>query len=215
MQYKVSETKLVLKEFGRNIQSMVEYAKTLEDRDKRTRLAHEIVQIMANLNPQFKEIPDYKQKLWDNLFIISNFELDVDSPYPIPSAAEHAEKPKRMEYNRGNSRYKQYGYNIQLMVKKALDIPEGPDRMTYVNLIANTMKLFLRPNDRESMAEKVIASHLAEMSDGAIQVKPEDLALTKYIPPKNPRSNSISTSNKRSKNKNKNKNNKRRKKNHY
>ena len=168
---------------------------------------------MGNLNPQLKEIPDYKQKLWEKLFIISNFELDVESPYPIPTELERNTKPERLPYNKERSRFKQYGYNIQLMVEQAIAMPDGPDKMSYINLIANTMKLFLRSMDREAMPESVISAHMAELSEGKLQVNPEDIHLTKYIPPKNPRSNA-SASMKRSKNKNKHKGGKRRKKSH-
>ncbi|WNJ21237.1 DUF4290 domain-containing protein [Pontibacter sp. G13] len=180
MKYHLTDTPLKLREYGRNVQSMVEYALTLEDRDQRTVVASEIVRIMSNLNPSLKENPDYKQKLWDSLFIISGFELDVDSPYPIPEAEVVMGRPeKRMDYYRSHPRYRQYGVNVELMVKAAIDMEEGPKKTAYLNMIANTMKLFLRASDRDSTPEEVIAEHIRDLSSGKIKVKGEDLTISK------------------------------------
>ena len=185
MKYKISETPLKLREYGRNIQSMVEYLKTLEDKDKRTKLAHEVVSIMSNLQPQLKEFPDYKQKLWDHLFIIGDFELDIESPFPLPEREVLLGRPeRRMDYYTDTSRYRQYGKNIDLMIKEATKMEEGPDKVAFINIIANTMKLFLRNIDRDSTPESVIAEHIVEISGGKLSVKGEDLTISKYIPPK-------------------------------
>ena len=190
MKYKVSETPLTLKEYGRNIQSMVEYAKTVEDRDKRTRLAHEIVTIMSNLHPHLKEFPDYKQKLWDHLFVISDFELEVDSPYPIPAPEDlvTSRRDDRMEYYSGIPKFRQYGYNVELMIDIAVTMEEGPKKRDFINVIANTMKQFLRNIDRETTPENVIAEHIRELSKGAIQVEGKDLHIIKLAPAKSQQS---------------------------
>ena len=180
MKYSISDTPLKLKEYGRNIQSMVEYARTIENREKRSKLAHEIVRIMSNLYPQLKEIPDYKVKLWDHIFLISDFELDVDSPYPMPKPEEVRSKPtKRMEYYDGRPRFRQYGWNVQLMINEAIEMPEGPDKKAYVNLIANTMKTFLRSMDRETTPEEVVADHINEISKGKLQIDGRELTFSK------------------------------------
>lgn len=180
MQYNISDTPLKLKEYGRNIQSMVEFAKTIEDRQKRSKLAHEIVRIMSNLHPQLKDIPDYKQKLWDHIFLISDFDLDVDTPYPMPKPEEVRSRPtKRMDYYEGRPRFRQYGWNVQLMVNKAIEMPEGPEKKAYVNLIANTMKTFLRSMDRETTPEEVVADHINEISKGKLQIDGRELTFSK------------------------------------
>ena len=180
MRYKVSETPLRLREYGRNIQGMVEFAKSIEDRERRTLVAHEIVRIMSNLNPNVKEIPDYKQKLWDHIHMIANYQLDVDCPYPVPDPElEEEARKKRMPYYKGRPRYRQYGWNIQLMVQKAAEMEDGPEKTQYINTIANTMQLFLRNLDRESTPESVIAEHIRDLSSGKLQVNGEDLTMVK------------------------------------
>lgn len=227
MQYYISEKPLKLREYGRNVQSMIDYAKTLEDREQRTLVAKEIIRIMTNLVPNLKDNPDYKQKLWDHLFMISEYDFDIDSPYPIPTKQELESRPeKRMEYFKEKPRFKQYGYNVELMIKKAAKMEPGPQRMAYLNLIANTMKLFLRSMDREAMPGTIIAEHMKDISNGAIDIKGEDLTITKMPPnmtsPHNHQSKSSygrnnkrnNRNNKKSNNKNKN-NNRRRKYNNY
>lgn len=180
MKYKISDTPLKLKEYGRNIQSMVEYAKTIEDEDKRTKLVHEIVRIMSNLHPQLKEIPDYKQKLWDHIFLISDFALEVEAPYPILSQELLLGRPdKRIDYYRGKPKFKQYGWNVQLMIQQAVEMPDGQEKSNYINQIANTMKTFLRNMDRETTPEEVIAEQMNEISAGKLNVKGAELTFSK------------------------------------
>ncbi len=98
MEYNTTREKLVIPEYGRNVQKLIEYTIKLEDKDERTRMAYLIVNIMAQMNPQVKDSGDYKRKLWDHMIIISDFKLDVDSPYPFPSPEKLAEKPKPVGY---------------------------------------------------------------------------------------------------------------------
>ncbi len=179
MKYSVSDQPLKLREFGRNIQAMVEYALTIEDEELRTRVAHEIIRIMGNLNPSLRENPDYKQKLWDAIHIISDHSLNIESPYPPPPKEEEKSPQKRMEYYQFKPRYRQYGVNVQLMIKKALEMEEGAFKSAYLNLIANTMKQFLRNMDRETTPEQVIAEHMRELSGGKLDVSGDELTITK------------------------------------
>lgn len=179
MEYSISEHPLKLREYGRNIQSLVDYAKTIEDKDTRTRISHEIIRIMGNLNPSLRENPDYKQKLWDAIHAIGDFELDIDSPFPVPPKPEEQEPKKRMEYFRLRPRYRQYGVNVQMMIEKALTMEEGEFKSAYLNLIANTMKQFLRNMDRETTPEGVIAEHMRDLSKGRLEVSGEDLTINK------------------------------------
>ncbi|MEM7370518.1 MAG: DUF4290 domain-containing protein [Bacteroidota bacterium] len=214
MKYNVSETPLRLREFGRNVQSMVEYALTIEDMEKRTQIAHEIVRIMGNLNPQLKEIPEYKQKLWDALYLVSDRKLDVEGPFPVPELPEPVHLSReRLPYMKGQPRYKQYGRNVQLMIEKATHMEEGELKKAYINQIANTMQQFLRNMDRESAADVVITEHIRDISDGKLKINPEDLVFTKTTPPPEQNRNHHSN-NKKKKKSNRNKNNRRRKNNH-
>ncbi|MCI4666740.1 MAG: DUF4290 domain-containing protein [Bacteroidia bacterium] len=179
MEYSISEHPLKLREFGRNIQSMVEYAKTIEDKEMRTRIAHEIIRIMGNLNPSLRENPDYKQKLWDAIHVIGDYSLDIESPFPVPLRPEEEAPKERMGYFRLKPRYRQYGVNVQLMIEKALEMEDGEFKSAYLNLIANTMKQFLRNMDRETTPESVIAEHMRDLSKGRLVVSGEDLTINK------------------------------------
>ncbi|RMG72770.1 MAG: DUF4290 domain-containing protein [Bacteroidetes bacterium] len=184
MDYYISETPLRLREFGRNIQGMIEYTLTLEDKDKRTAMAHEIIRMILTLKPSLKEEPDYKQKLWDALFIMSDYQLDVDAPYPAPEREVIESRPsERMPYDKPRTRYKQYGRNVYLMIEEALKMEEGEKRTAYINAIANTMKLFLRSSDREGNAPQIIADHIREISQGRLEADPRHIHLTKMPPP--------------------------------
>ncbi|MEL6630944.1 MAG: DUF4290 domain-containing protein [Bacteroidota bacterium] len=180
MDYYISETPLRLREFGRNIQAMVEYAKTIEDKEARTRVANEIIRIMSNLKPSIKDIPDYKQKLWDAIFMISDYDFDVEAPFDMPLPPEKRPKDtEHMPYYDGRPRYRQYGWNVQLMVHKAIDMQEGPARTAYLNQIANAMRQFLRTGDRESTPEEIIADQMKEMSKGRLVIDPNELTITR------------------------------------
>ncbi|MDX2249087.1 MAG: DUF4290 domain-containing protein [Bacteroidia bacterium] len=180
MKYKISQEPLKLREFGRNIQSMVDYARSIDDRDTRTRVVNEIIKIMTNLNPNLKENPDYKQKLWDAVFLICENELDVDAPYPKPKNLDIFLKGgKKVPYQKGRPKYRQYGNHVHLMIGKAIEMEEGPYKADYINQIANTMKLFLKTMDRDSIQEEIIAEHMNDISGGKIRVQAEDLTLSK------------------------------------
>jgi hypothetical protein len=180
MKYYISDTPLKLKEYGRNVQSMVEYAKTIEDKEERNKVVQEIVRIMANLNPNVRELPDYEQKLWDNLFMIADFDLDVDAPFPVPSPEEVlGHKSERLSYFKPKPRYRQYGYNTELMVRKAVEMPDGEEKTAFINYIATIMRQLLRDVDRESTPEETLAAHLNEMSKGKLQLKGSDLTVTR------------------------------------
>ncbi len=203
MKYKISDAPLRLKEYGRNIQSMVDYAKTIEDKRQRTKVIHEIVRIMTNLNPSIKDLPDYQQKLWDHLFLIADFDLDVDSPFPIPDKEKVLfQKPVKIPYSKNKPAYKQYGTNVELMIKKAIDMPEGEKKRAYVNIIANTMKQFLRNMDREGMQEEAIIRHIHDISKGKLVINPSDISLFKGMQLKNQPRNQIETGHHKKKRKN-------------
>lgn len=180
IKYRISTDRLKLKEYGRNIQMMADYAKTIEDKDKRTRAVKEIIRIMSHLNPQFKDMPDYKQKLWDHLHAISDFELEVDSPFPKPAPEDIRRKPdEKLPYHKCRPRFKQYGWNVELMIKRATEMEEGPERVAYINLIANTMKQILRNMDKESTPEETIAEHMNDISKGKLKVVGNELVINK------------------------------------
>lgn len=183
MDYYISETPLRLREFGRNVQGMVEYALTLKDKAQRTAMAHEIIRMILILKPSLKELPDYKQKLWDALFIMSDYQLDVEAPFPPPEKAVVESRPAtRMPYYKPRTRHKQYGRNVGAMIEEALKMEDPAKKAAYINVLANTMKLFLRPVDREGNAEQIIADHIRDISQGRLVVDPKMIHLTKMPP---------------------------------
>ncbi len=193
MDYNTSREKLQLPEYGRNIQKMVNHIKTVEDRDKRNQLAKALIDIMGSMNPHLRDVADFKHKLWDHLAIISDFELDVDSPFDQPSREEIFQKPDPMPYKQNrNIRFKHYGRVIQDMIKAAIDYedPEGKEQLIIV--ICNQMKKSYILWNRESISDEVIFGDLATLSEGLLRI-PEGLRLKDHKdlvpPPSNTRTN--------------------------
>jgi hypothetical protein len=180
MNYNFSDIPLKLREYGRNIQSMIEYAKSIEDKEVRTVVAHEIIRIMGNLNPSIKDNPDFKQKLWESLFQISGYDLDVEAPYPVPEKNTSQSPVKEsIGYNNVRPRYRQYGANIQLMIQKAAEVEDEETRKAYINSIANTMQLFNTSSHRDTALEQTLANHINEMAKGKLNVMVGDFTLNK------------------------------------
>ena len=178
MQSKYGNTKslLKLKEYGRNVQEMIEYCKTIEDDVVRNALAHEIVRIMSNISPNAKDMPDYRQKLWDHFFHIADYNIKVDSEFPMPEPKDKFITPStRMAYTEGKPRYRQYGRNVELMIQEALKMEDNAERMALVNLIANIMRQHLRDSDRDSNAELTILEHMRLLSKGELNYQREDI----------------------------------------
>ncbi len=175
LEYNTTREKLVIREYGRNIQKMVNFAKTIEDKDERTRFCHFIVQIMGQTHVQ-KEGGDVKRKLWDHMHIISNFELDVDSPYPLPSYEELVAKPDPLSYSKRPIEYRQYGRNIELIIDKAIEFEEGEQKQALIKIIANHLKKLYLNWNRESVSDELIDQHLQSISNGKLKV-PEDVTL--------------------------------------
>jgi len=168
MDYNTQRPKLILPEYGRNIQRMVNYAKNLESRDERNSAASTVVNIICQMNPQFKDQDEFIHKVWDQVHIMADFELDVDSPYPPPSKEQIMRKPDRMDYPTHKIRYKHYGKNIEIMIRKAVKMQSGPEKDFFVNAIASYMKIAYRKWNDEKVSDQVILNHLKELSGGAI-----------------------------------------------
>ncbi|MEI8202080.1 MAG: DUF4290 domain-containing protein [Bacteroidota bacterium] len=173
MKYNTSQSLLVIPEYGRNIQNMIEYAITIEDREKRNRLANVIVNIMGQLNPHLREALDYKQKLWDHLFIISDFKLDVDSPYVKPSPEVLAHKPVKPSYPNETIKFKPYGKNIENIIQKAIELDEGLEKDNLTQVIANQLKKSYLSWNRDSVNDELIINHLDVLSGNKLKLKDE------------------------------------------
>lgn len=169
--YNTSRNKLILPEYGRNIQKMVEHILTISDREERNRLAHAVIIIMGNMNPHLRDINDFKHKLWDHLAIMADFKLDIDFPYEIPRPEEFTEKPRSVSYNDRDIRYRHYGHIVEDLIKEALKLPEGDDKDTLIKLIANHMKKSYLAWNRDSVTDEIILNDLYELSGRKLTIK--------------------------------------------
>jgi hypothetical protein len=176
MEYNTTRDKLIIREYGRNVQKMVEYAKAIEDKEKRTEFAKVIIQIMGQMNPSVRESGDFRHKLWDHLHIIANFELDVKSPYDPPSPEILERKPEKLTYSENHIQFKMYGSNITKIIQEAINFEEGPEKDALVHTIANHLKKSYLNWNRESVADDLIFEHLEALSKGKLKLK-EDLSL--------------------------------------
>lgn len=157
-----------MKEYGSNVQKLVDYLVTVEDREKRTRYAHLLVELMKQIHPMMKDNQDYYNKLWDDLYIISGFNLDVDSPYPPPSEEAVGKKPQHVAYNVHNLRFKHYGRNLELLIEKALRTEDVEERKAFVAYIAKMMRSFYSTWNKENVEESVVWQQLRELSKGKL-----------------------------------------------
>jgi hypothetical protein len=170
MEYNSQREKLIIPEYGRIVQDMVSQCLATEDRDKRSRLAKVIVHVMAQLNPQIRDYNDYKQKLWDHLHIISDFKLDVDSPYPVPTRDIINHKPEPIPYKSATVAYRHYGRNIQEIIRKAIEMEDGEEKTALIRAIGNYLKKSYLAWNRDSVTDEVIAQNLHEMSKGKLSI---------------------------------------------
>ncbi len=171
MDYNTTREGLNIKEYGRNVQKLVQYALTIEDREKRTAFAKLIVQIMGTLNPQANNAGDFRHKLWDHLYVISEYQLDVDGPYPPPSKEAIEAKAPKLEYQNNNIRYKVYGSNMEKIIAKAIEFEEGPEKEALIKTIANHLKKSYLNWNRDSVNDDLIFEHLEVLSDGKLKVE--------------------------------------------
>ncbi|MCD6069226.1 MAG: hypothetical protein K0S33_4052 [Bacteroidetes bacterium] len=172
MDYNTQLPQMIIPEYGRNIQNMINFCITLEDRDERNRCARAIIQVMGQLNPHLRDVADFTHKLWDHLFIISEFKLDVDSPYPMPSAETLNTKPGPVDYPTGKIKYKHYGKIIEDIISKAKNYEEGPEKEELKKVIANNLKKFyITWNSKDLMSDDIIFKQMDELSGGELKME--------------------------------------------
>lgn len=175
--YNTGKPRLILPEYGRNIQQMVDHCLTIEDRDERTRCAHTIVAAMLKLFPKIKEQENYQQKLWDHLAIMSGFRLDIDAPVEMISSDPHDSKPERVPYSGHHIRFRHYGKDIELMIARIIAMPEGSERNELTLLVANHMKKLLLTVSKDGVEDEKIFRDLADYSHGEIRLDPQSTHL--------------------------------------
>lgn len=168
--YNTSRKKLILAEYGRNVQNMVEYICNLPTKEERNKYAQVVIDMMGFLNPHLRDVPDFKHKLWDHLHIISGFQIDVDSPYPVLAKESINVKPERLEYPQSRIRFKHYGHTIEMMIKKAKEVADSEKKQHMVNSIANFMKMAYVLWNKDHVNDEQIMSDLAELSKGELDL---------------------------------------------
>lgn len=174
MEYNTQREALKLPEYGRNVHNMVRHAASITDREERNRAAETIVEVMKRVNPNGNKQSNNEEvyhKLWDHLFIISDFQLDVDSPYPKPNPETFDEKPERVPYPKKNFRFDQYGKTIELLIEKAKSLPDGEAKELLTLSIANLMKRAYLQWNRDTVQDELIVDHLAKLSDGGLKLE--------------------------------------------
>ncbi|NDV16594.1 DUF4290 domain-containing protein [Muricauda sp. TY007] len=178
LEYNTERPKLFIPEYGRHFQKMVDYAVSIEDRDERNRVAKSIISVMGNLQPHLRDVPDFQHKLWDQLFIMADFKLDVDSPFPITSKEVLQQRPEPLEYPQNHPKYRFYGNNIKRMIDVAVKWEEGDMRSGLEYAIANHMKKCYLVWNKDTVEDSVIFNHLKELSDGQIDLAKSEESLT-------------------------------------
>src|SRR5690554_4571633 len=158
----------ILKEYGKNIQKLVNYVKTVSDKDKRTEYAYALVELMKQLNPLLKTEND--QKLWDDLYIMSDFELDVDAPFPMPEKELLGKKPQMLGYPTGEVRFKHYGRNIEKLIEKAVEIEDDEEQEAALIFIGQLMRSFHSTWNRENFDDAIIIDDIKILSKGKLHI---------------------------------------------
>ena len=170
MEYNTNRTKLLMPEYGRNIQQMVEYCKSLPSKEERNEVAKTIVEFMGQRNPHLRDEENYKHKLWDHLYILADYDLDVDALYPFPTREELDQKPNRMDYPSFENEYKFYGKSILQLIDRAIELEEGEEKEALIQVIANNMKKSYNVYNKEHVQDEVIFRHLKELSQDKLDL---------------------------------------------
>lgn len=173
MEYNTQRDKLVVPEYGRNVQKMVDICMTMEDREKRNAYAKSIIVAMSQVNPKGKDSPHYLQTLWDHLFIISDYKLDVDSPYEKPTREERDERPEPLKYKTSSITYRPYGAYLEKMIKRTIDLPEGEEKQQLIERTAQEMKKLYLQWNIDTCDDEVLKKHFEVLSEGKLTL-PED-----------------------------------------
>jgi hypothetical protein len=157
-----------MKEYGRNIQKMIEYLLTIEDRDQRQANAMALIELMGTLNPHLRNVEDFRHKLWDHLFLISDFKLDVESPYPIPTRETLKYKPERLPYPKKYPKLRHFGKNLEMVIDKALHEENPEKKEGFTQTIGNYMKLAYSNWHKESVHDDAVRSELSTITEGKL-----------------------------------------------
>tara|TARA_Y100000746_G_scaffold5537_1_gene5278 strand:- start:80 stop:751 length:672 start_codon:yes stop_codon:yes gene_type:complete len=171
LEYNTIREELIIPEYGRHIQKMINYASSRESKEERNKLANSIISVMGNLQPHLRDVPDFQHKLWDQLFIMSDFKLDADSPFEKPSKEVLNAKPEPLSYPQSFPKYRFYGNNIKIMIDEAVKWDDSEMKEALVLTIANHMKKCFLNWNKDSVKDQVIFDHLYELSETKIDIR--------------------------------------------
>ncbi|AFD06266.1 DUF4290 domain-containing protein [Solitalea canadensis] len=177
--YNTTRPRLLMAEYGRNVQNMINYVLTLEDKEERNKYAQAVIELMGQLNPHLRDVTDFKHKLWDHLFIISDFALDVESPFPVPSKESIYAKPHPLKYPSNHIKYKHYGKTLEYMIDKARVLPDSERKSQFVNSLASFMKMSYIGWNKDTVSDETIITDLTELSKNELDVQEAAVALSK------------------------------------
>ena len=182
MEYNTTRPKMLIPEYGRNVQKMIDFAIQLPSKEERNSAARSIIEVMGQLNPHLRDVDDYRHKLWTHLYIMSDFKIDVDSPYPVPKQEDIDMKPDKLTYPKNKIRYGHYGHNVQKMIDNIVNIEDDDERDIVTNRLANLMKKLYVSYNNEAVENEVILEQLVELSNGKLQMaNPDELTATHQI----------------------------------
>jgi hypothetical protein len=172
-EYNTLRPQIILKEYGRNVQKLVEYIRSVPDKNKRTELAATLIELIKQLTPSLKDQPENPQRLWDDLYIIADFVLDINNPYPVPEREILFKKPMKVNYPQSKVRYKHYGKNIEKLVKEALKKEDPQEKEEAIIYLGKLMKTFYGNWNKETLDDSVILNDIKLMSDGKLTLNIE------------------------------------------
>jgi len=178
LEYNTEREHLIIPEYGRHLQKMINHAKSRETKEERNKLANAIISVMGNLQPHLRDVPDFKHKLWDQLFIMADFDFDVESPYGLPSKEEIQARPEPLKYPQSHPKYRFYGNNIKTMIDVAVSWEDGELKEALTYTIANHMKKCFLNWNKDTVEDDVIFNHLFELSHGKLDLKNSEEALS-------------------------------------
>lgn len=170
-EYNTSRPDIILKEYGRNVQKLVEYIRSTPDKEKRTELAFTLIELMKQLTPSVKEAtPENPQRMWDDLYVIADFNLDLNNPFPVPDRATLFKKPKHIGYPQSSIRFKHYGKNIERLIKEAVKLEDEQERNDAVIYLGKLMKTFYGNWNKETLDDSVIVNDIRTLSQGKLSL---------------------------------------------
>lgn len=181
LSYNTEREIMVIPEYGRNVQNMIAVAKSIEDKEERNKCAQAIIKVMGQLNPHLRDVEDFNHKLWAHLFVMSNFELDVDSPYPVPSKESFTSKPELLDYPQRRIKYGHYGKIAEDWIDAASKMEEGEEKNALVKRLANMLKASYLIWNKDAVDNSVIIKNLQEMSNGKLTISEDALSETNEL----------------------------------